>query len=76
MIEGGVDQVDILRTFPDYTWRALQERYAYNFGHGRWLLSYGGKRPYPRDTRWEDTEEARALSATQVTMSTTSTDRS
>ena len=34
MVEGDTDQWEILRAFPDYTWRSLQERYAYNFGEG------------------------------------------
>lgn len=58
MVENDVDQVEILRTFPGFTWRALQERYAYNFGNGHWRKEYAGKRPYTVKTRWEDTEEA------------------
>ena len=34
LVDSSVDQVEILRTFPNHTWRALQERYAYNFGKG------------------------------------------
>lgn len=59
MVESDVDQVEILRTFPGYSWRALQARYAYNFGDGHWRIQYAGKMSYNRDTRWEDTEEFR-----------------
>lgn len=59
MVEGDSDQVDILRAFPEYTWRALQERYAYNFNEGHWPKTYQGTKRYPRLTRWADTEEAK-----------------
>lgn len=59
MVEGNSDQVDILRAFPEYTWRALQERYAYNFNEGHWPKTYQGTKCYPRLTRWADTEEAK-----------------
>ncbi|MDL1900532.1 recombinase family protein [Anaerolineae bacterium CFX9] len=57
MVEGDVDQWIILRTFPDYTWKALQERYAYKYGNGRWRSEYAGNKPYGRYTRWRGTEE-------------------
>src|SRR5690606_32537454 len=60
MVEGDVDQWEILRAFPDYTWKALQERYAYQFGKGRWRTAYAGKKPYGRYTRWRSTEECKA----------------
>jgi hypothetical protein len=57
MIETSVDQWEILRAFPNYTWRALQERYSYNFGNGLWYKDYKGKKPYNRNKRWSDTVE-------------------
>jgi DNA invertase Pin-like site-specific DNA recombinase len=60
MVEGDVDQWIILRTFPDYTWKALQERYAYKFGNGHWRSAYAGKKPYGRYTHWRGTEEFKA----------------
>jgi hypothetical protein len=68
MIETGVDQWEILRAFPDYNWRSLQERYAYNFGDGCWYKDYAGKKPYNRNARWCDTAEF------QVEQSISSTD--
>ena len=76
MVDSSVDQVDILRTFPNYTWRALQERYAYNFGDGHWPKAYAGKRRYNRDTRWENTAEYQAEQETaQLTVNGLSFDR-
>jgi len=60
MVESDVDQIDILRTFPEHTWRALKQRYAYTFNNNLWRLSYCGKRPYHGNTRWSDTAEYRA----------------
>lgn len=60
MMEGDVDQVDILRAFPEHTWRALKQRYAYTFNNNLWRLSYCGKCPYNGNTRWPDTAEYRA----------------
>lgn len=60
MVEGDVDQWEILKTFPDYTWKALQERYAYRFGNGRWRTAYAGHKPYGRYTRWRSTKECKA----------------
>ncbi len=60
MLENNVDQWEILRAFPDYTWRSLQERYAYKFGNGRYPENYTGKRPYNRYARWCDTTEYQA----------------
>lgn len=57
MIHNNVDQWEILREFPDYTWRALQERYAYNFGDGHWYKDYNGRKPYNRNARWHTTAE-------------------
>lgn len=71
MIEGNVDQWRILREFPDYTWRSIQERYAYNFGKGgRWGRTYKGKCPYTRFTRWQDTAEYQAEMVTTQQLST------
>jgi hypothetical protein len=64
LVEGHAPQWRILRSFPDYTWRSIQERYAYNFGEGgRWGRAYQGDCPYNRHTRWQDTEEYRAEQA-------------
>ncbi|MHB8629990.1 MAG: recombinase family protein [Aggregatilineales bacterium] len=73
MVDRSADQVDILRAFPQYTWRAIQERYNYNFGNGHWPRSYKGKKKYTRYIRWEDTEEAK--SDTQLNGSCPSSDR-
>jgi DNA invertase Pin-like site-specific DNA recombinase len=76
MIDNNVDQVDILRAFPKYNWRALQERYAYNFGNGYWSKTYNGKRPYNRGTSWADTAEYREEQAMpQSTANASSFDR-
>ncbi len=71
LVEGNADQIEILRTFPQYTWRALQERYVYNFGGGHWPKSYSGQRPYNRLTRWADTEEAKAEAQPETSMAST-----
>ena len=78
MVEGDVDQWEILRAFPDYTWKALQERYAYNYGNGHWRSEYAGHKPYGRYTRWRGTEEFKDknLNAPQLVMSDSSIDRS
>ena len=60
MVEGDVDQWKILKALPDYTWKALQERYAYQFGKGCWRTAYAGHKPYGRYTRWRSTEECKA----------------
>lgn len=77
MVEGHVEQWRILREWPDYTWRSIQERYAYNFGEGgRWGRAYQGDCPYNRHTRWQDTAEYRAeQAAAQLAVSGASTDR-
>src|SRR5215468_1251286 len=67
MIEAGIDQWEILRTFPDYTWRSLQERYAFKFGNGCYPTTYTGKKPYNRKARWCDTA---AYQAEQFAFST------
>jgi hypothetical protein len=68
MIESDVDQWEILRMFPDYNWRALQERYAYNFGGGYWRRAYAGQRPYSRNAKWADTEEYQAEQAADAAL--------
>ena len=75
MVEGDVDQWIILRTFPDYTWRALQGRYAYKYGNRRWRTAYAGKKPYGPYTSWRETEEFKAERANtpQLEMSGAST---
>ena len=76
MIESNVDQVEILRAFPDYTWRALQERYSYRFGKRQWQQLYRGKRTYTKNTKWSDTAEYQAERAqAQLTTNGTYTDR-
>jgi len=62
MFDADADQVDILRAFPDYPWRALTQRMRYHYGKG-WWKSYNGEKKYPRDVRWEATEEAAAEAA-------------
>jgi hypothetical protein len=76
MVEDNVEQWRILREFPDYTWKSLQERYGYRFGEGgRWGRSYTGRCPYPRFTRWQDTDEYRAeQQAAQHVSTSTCTD--
>jgi hypothetical protein len=76
MIENNIDQVGILRAFPNCNWRALQERYAYNFGNGHWLATYAGQRPYTKKTRWADTQEAKSEPQAQVSASAISTELS
>jgi len=78
MVEGNVDQWQILREFPDYSWKALQERYGYKYGEGgRWGRSYKGNCPYTRFTRWRETAEYLAeTEAAQLAMSGASIDRS
>lgn len=77
MVQGNVEQWRILREWPDYTWRSLQERYAYNYGEGgRWGRTYKGACPYTRFTRWQDTAEYRAENeAAQLMSSRASIDR-
>lgn len=60
LIESNVDQIDILRTFPQYTWRQLQQRYAYHFNNNKWLKTYTGAVKYTRHKKWSDTEECSA----------------
>jgi hypothetical protein len=78
MVDGDVDQWVILREFPDYTWKALQERYAYNYGNGHWRTEYAGSKPYGRYTRWRGTAEFRSepLTPPQPVTSSASTHRS
>ncbi|MBK8034720.1 MAG: recombinase family protein [Chloroflexi bacterium] len=77
MIDSNVDQWRILREFPDYTWRSLQERYAYRYGNGYYPKHYAGKKPYNRFARWQDTAEYQAeVNASQLAASDCSIDRS
>lgn len=67
MVESDVDQIEILRAFPEHTWRALKQRYAFKFNHNLWKLSYGGKHPYSGNTKWQNTAEYQAeQAATQL----------
>jgi len=77
LVEGNVEQWRILREWPDYTWRSIQQRYAYKFGEGgRWGHIYKGECPYDRHTRWQDTTEYCAeQAAAQLTASGASIDR-
>jgi DNA invertase Pin-like site-specific DNA recombinase len=77
MFDSHVDQWEILRAFPDYAWRSLQERYAYKYGNGHFPRHYAGKKPYNRHTRWQDTAEyqAESINASQLAMSDASIDR-
>jgi hypothetical protein len=74
MIDNDIDQIDILRTFPDYRWRALTQRMRYHFGNG-WWKSYKGEKKYNRDTTWADTEEAHIDQPQQLKSSKHCTDR-
>ncbi|MBL8165079.1 MAG: hypothetical protein JNJ61_24060, partial [Anaerolineae bacterium] len=80
MIDNNIDQWEILRAFPDYTWRSLQERYAYKFGNGRYPENYAGEKPYNRNARWCDTAEyhveqlAFSTDVPQVALNSLSTD--
>ena len=65
IVWNNADQVDILKAFPDYRWRALTQRMRYHFGRG-WWKSYKGEKKYPRNTTWAGTEEARAKSTGEV----------
>jgi DNA invertase Pin-like site-specific DNA recombinase len=65
MFANNVDQVDILKAFPDYKWRALTQRMRYHFGKG-WWKTYTGEKKYPRNTAWADTEEAQAEAVEEV----------
>jgi hypothetical protein len=59
MVENNVDQVWILKEFPDYQWRALTERMRYHHGKG-WWKTYTGEKKYVAKTKWADTDEAKA----------------
>ena len=59
MIEDNVDQVWILKEFPDYQWQALTERMRYHHGKG-WWKTYTGEKKYIARTKWADTDEAKA----------------
>lgn len=71
MIESNAAQIDILRAFPQYTWRQLQQRYVYNFNHNRWLTTYSGEITHTRFIRWADTEEAQQAAATSLSTGVT-----
>jgi len=74
--DSNVDQWRILREFPDYTWRSLQERYAYRYGNGHFPKDYAGKKPYNRFARWQDTAEYQVeRKASQLAASGASIDR-
>ncbi len=76
MFDTHVDQWEILRAFPDYAWRSLQERYAYKYGNGHFPHHYDGKKPYNRHTRWQDTAEYHAeINTSQLAFNSLSTDR-
>lgn len=59
MIEHNVDQVEILRQFPDKTWRNILDQYAYHFNNGNREGVYQGYKKYPQYVNWEQTEEYR-----------------
>ena len=59
MFDDNVDQIEILKTFPDYSWKALTERMRYHSGKG-WWKSYTGEKKYVARTKWADTDEAKA----------------
>ena len=59
MIADNVDQVAILREFPDHQWRALRQRISYHYGKDLWA-AYAGVKKYHNSICWADTVEARA----------------
>ncbi len=74
LVESNVDQVEILRAFPEMTWRLLQMRYSYHFNpDNHWPKTYTGTVLYPIHTCWADTEEAKSGLLAQPTVSQTST---
>jgi hypothetical protein len=58
MIDNNIDQVWILKIFPDYSWKALTERMCYHFDKGWWKF-YTGEKKYTRMNKWADTDEAK-----------------
>src|SRR5574341_1073659 len=59
MMDAHAHQVDILRTFPGYSFRKLLQKYAHHGTPDRKYTRYKGERPYSVKTHWEDTEEYR-----------------
>ena len=72
MFDDNVDQIEILKAFPDYRWKALTERMRYHFGKGWWKI-YKGEKKYVAKTKWADTEEAQAEQKAQLKVSSAST---
>jgi len=75
MVESGADQVELLRAFPHASWRTLRELFVYHFGIEAWRAAFRGRKAkYGARTRWEQTDEFRALpegarSAPSITVS-------
>jgi hypothetical protein len=62
LVEGGADQIDLLRAFPQANWRTLRELFIYHFGIDAWQAAFKRKKSkYGQRTRWEHTEEYRTL---------------
>lgn len=59
LVESGVSQVEVLRAYPNYSWRRIMEKYAYHFGPNgkRYKGLFKGQVNYPNKTRWADTKE-------------------
>ncbi|MEM9954324.1 MAG: recombinase family protein [Chloroflexota bacterium] len=74
MFDDNVDQIEILKAFPDYRWKALTERMRYHFGKG-WWKTYTGEKKYVAKTKWADTEEAQAEQVAQLNVSGAFTDQ-
>lgn len=70
MIEANVDQVVLLRAFPELAWRNILDLYSWHFNN-RKRPAYTGLKPYPQHTRWEDTDEYRAEQAAESQPSST-----
>ncbi|MBZ0305729.1 MAG: hypothetical protein K8I82_06645 [Anaerolineae bacterium] len=68
LIESRAPQAEILKAFPDCSWKILRDRYMYHFGKGRRFTEiynvFGGKkrneRRYRVNDRWENTDEYKA----------------
>jgi hypothetical protein len=60
MVETGVPQWQIMKTFPDCNWNMIVLRYLYHFGEGSFAKVYQGEKKYPYNAYWKDTDEYQA----------------
>jgi DNA invertase Pin-like site-specific DNA recombinase len=74
MMEGGAHQVEIMRAFPESSWRNIIDRYNYHFNERRWTNPYKGDRKYYEYHRWTDTEEYKAEQAEEQAQNMASVD--